>query len=102
MELSTHDYVVIVTRGHKNDYNVLQGIIDKSAQYIGMIASVKKRDQVFHKLRTLDGVSNDQLNNIHSPIGIDIGAETPEEIAVSIVGELIKVRRHGVCDFSKF
>lgn len=71
----------------------LRGVIKKPARYIGMIASKTKRNQVFSKLLMIDGISDDLLSNIHSPIGINIGAETPEEIAVSIVAELIKVRR---------
>jgi xanthine dehydrogenase accessory factor len=59
-----------------------------------MIASKRKKNQIFEKLRMNDNISDRQLNKIHSPIGIDIGAETPEEIAVSIVAELIKVRRN--------
>jgi len=93
LKLTNNDYIVIVTRGHKDDYNVLKGVIEKPARYIGMIASKTKRNQVFHKLRTRDEINDDLLSKIHSPIGIDIGAETPEEIAVSIVAELIKVRR---------
>lgn len=91
--LTDKDYVVIVTRGHKDDYSVLRAVILKPARYIGMIGSSTKRKKIYHKLRTSDGISEDLLNKIHSPIGIDIGSETPEEIAVSIVAELIKVRR---------
>lgn len=94
LEVTNNDYVVIVTRGHKDDYHVLRGIIKKPARYIGMIGSKTKRHQIFDKLQTADGISDDVLTEIHSPIGIDIGAETPEEIAVSIVAELIKIRRH--------
>ncbi len=93
LKVTNNDYIVIVTRGHKDDYNVLKGIIEKPARYIGMIGSKTKRNQIFHKLRTRDGINDNLLCKIHSPIGIDIGAETPEEIAVSIVAELIKVRR---------
>ena len=92
--VTDNDYVVIATRGHKDDYNVLRGVIGKPARYIGMIGSRTKRDQIFSKLLTENGVSEDLLKSVHSPIGIAIGAETPEEIAVSIVAELIKVRRN--------
>ena len=94
LEVTNKDYIVIVTRGHKDDYNVLRSIIEKPVRYIGMIASKKKRNQIFGKLRMVDNISDGQLNKIHSPIGIDIGSKTPEEIAVSIVAELIKVRRN--------
>jgi xanthine dehydrogenase accessory factor len=93
LKITDNDYVVIVTRGHKDDYSVLRGVLGKPARYIGMISSKTKRDQIFSKLRTENAVSDDLLNTVHSPIGIAIGAETPEEIAVSIVAELIKVRR---------
>jgi xanthine dehydrogenase accessory factor len=93
LALTENDYIVIVTRAHKDDYNVLRNIIQKPARYIGMIGSSTKRKQIYHKLRTIDGIHDDLLNKIHSPIGIDIGSETPEEIAVSIVAELIQVRR---------
>jgi len=93
LDITNSDDIVIATYGHKNDYNVLKGVIEKPARYIGMIASTTKRNQIFHKLRTKNRINNSLLETIHSPIGIDIRAETPEEIAVSIVAELIKVRR---------
>lgn len=94
LEVTTNDYIVIVTPAHNDDYNVLRSVIQKPARYIGMIGSSAKRRQIYHKLRTIDGIPDDLLNKIHSPIGIDIGSETPEEIAVSIVAELIQVRRN--------
>jgi xanthine dehydrogenase accessory factor len=93
LEVTDNDYIVIVTRAHKDDYNVLRGVIQKPARYIGMIGSSTKRNQIYHKLRTTDRISEGLLNKIHSPIGIDIGSETPEEIAISIMAELIQVRR---------
>ena len=93
LKVTNNDYIVIVTRGHKDDYNVLRSVIKKPARYIGMIGSITKRQQIFSKLQTMDGIDEALLSKIHSPIGIDIGAETAEEIAVSIVAELIKVRR---------
>ncbi|MCW4038206.1 MAG: XdhC family protein [Candidatus Bathyarchaeota archaeon] len=93
LTVTTNDYIIIVTPAHKDDYNVLKGVIQKPARYIGMIGSSTKRKQIYQKLRTTDGIPDDLLNKIHSPIGINIGSETPEEIAVSIVAELIQVRR---------
>lgn len=93
LELTEQDYVVIVTQGHKDDYSVLKGLIKKQYCYLGLIGSKVKRKEVFDKLRSNDGVSEEQLKKVHCPIGIDIGSETPEEIAVSIVAELIKIRR---------
>ncbi len=93
LAVTDRDYIVIVTPAHHDDYQVLRGVIRKPARYIGMIGSRTKRAQIYDTLRTTDGVSEDLLRKVHSPIGIAIGSETPEEIAVSIVAELIQVRR---------
>jgi len=93
LELRSADYVVIVTHGHKHDYLVLREVIKKPCRYIGMIASKVKRNEIFEKLRSADGITEDELNRVYSPIGLDIHAETPEEIAVSIAAEIIKVKR---------
>lgn len=95
LELTERDYVVIVTPGHKNDYAVLKGIIKKPYRYLGLIGSKVKRKEIYEKLQKNDGISQAELKKVHCPIGIEIGSETPEEIAVSIVAELIKVRRTG-------
>jgi xanthine dehydrogenase accessory factor len=82
------DFITIVTRCHDHDYEALRGVLGKPARYIGLIGSKAKRKQIFSRLRD-DGFSDEQLETVHSPIGLDISAETPEEIAVSIVAELI-------------
>ena len=87
-----NDYLVIITRGHQYDYQVLKNVINSEASYIGMIGSSRKIKTVFGKLRD-DGVSGESLSEVHSPIGLDIGSETPAEIAVAIAAELIAVRR---------
>ncbi|RLB23686.1 MAG: XdhC/CoxI family protein [Deltaproteobacteria bacterium] len=84
-------YLVIVTRGHVHDKNVLSQALTTNARYIGMIGSKRKRDIIYQKLLE-QGFKQEDLERVHSPIGLEIGAETPEEIAVSIVAELIKVR----------
>jgi xanthine dehydrogenase accessory factor len=84
-------YMVIVTRGHAHDKSVLEQCLRSGAGYIGMIGSRRKREIVYEKLLE-EGFTREDLDRVHSPIGIDIGAETPEEIGVSIVAELIKVR----------
>ncbi len=84
-------YFAIVTRGHIYDHEVLRYALQQSSGYIGMIGSKRKRDLVYQALRD-EGFSEERLKEVHSPIGLEIGAETPEEIAVSIVGELIKER----------
>ena len=93
LELSDKDYVVIVTPGHKNDYSVLLGVIKKPCRYLGLIGSKVKRKEIYEKLKSQDGVTDAELKKVHCPIGLEIGSETPEEIAVSIVAELIKTRR---------
>ncbi len=84
-------YVAIITRGHIHDAAALKGVIRKDLAYIGMIGSRRKRAVVYKGLMK-EGISKNLLERVHCPIGLDIGAETPEEIAVSIVAELIKVR----------
>jgi len=84
-------FVVIVTRGHRHDRAVLAWALRANAAYIGMIGSMRKRDAVYRALAG-EGFSTGDFSRIHSPIGLSIGAETPEEIAVCIVAELIQVR----------
>jgi xanthine dehydrogenase accessory factor len=91
-EIHELSYMVIVTRGHMHDKNVLAQALKTKAGYIGMIGSSRKRNIIYEKLLE-EGFTEKDLSRVHSPIGLDIGAETPEEIAVSIVAELIKVRR---------
>lgn len=87
-------YVVLVSRGHKQDELGLREVADRGAAYVGMIGSLRRVSTVLtHMAR--DGVSREALERVHTPIGLDIGAETPDEIAVSIVAELIAVRRGG-------
>jgi len=84
-------YLVIVTRGHLHDKTVLTQCLKADAKYIGMIGSRRKVAILFKALLG-EGFSQDNLDRVHAPIGLDIGAETPEEIAVSIVAELISTR----------
>lgn len=91
LEIDKNCYIVIITWGHQHDKEVLAQAVKTDAGYIGMISSRRKRDTIFGELMTV-GVSKEQLDRVHSPIGLDIGAETPEEIAVSIVAELVKIR----------
>jgi xanthine dehydrogenase accessory factor len=89
--LNADDFVVIVTRGHLHDQTVLAGALATGAGYIGMIGSRRKCDTIYGNLRKA-GISQDAIDRVHAPIGLPIGAETPEEIAVSIVAELIAAR----------
>ncbi len=94
MRIDNHSYVVIVTRGHKCDQIVLEQAVRTEARYIGMIGSRRKTLTLLQKLRD-QGISQERLQRVYSPIGVSIGAVTAEEIALSIVCELIKVRRLG-------
>jgi xanthine dehydrogenase accessory factor len=87
-------YIVMVTRGHKQDEISLRASVGRGAAFVGMIGSRRRTSAVLQHLAD-EGFSEDALAAVHTPIGIDIGAETPEEIAVSIVAELIMVRRGG-------
>ena len=84
-------YIVIVTRGHSHDKTVLAQALATDAGYIGMIGSRAKRDAIYSQLKA-EGVDQDDLNKVKSPIGMAIKAETPQEIAVSIIAELIHAR----------
>lgn len=89
--IDEHSYVVIVTRGHTHDMDVLARALGTQAAYIGMIGSRRKRDAIYAALRG-QGFSQDDLSGVHCPIGLDINAQTPAEIALSIVAELVKIR----------
>src|SRR6185437_11043775 len=86
--------IVIVTRGHRSDEEALRAALGSGAGYIGMIGSPSKVRAIFrHLLR--DGASQADLERVHAPIGLDLGAETPDEIALSIAAELLAWRRGG-------
>ena len=91
LHIDDTSYLVIVTRGHLYDGFVLEQAIKTNARYIGMIGSKKKIMTLYRNL-IKKGVSKEALKRVHAPIGLDINSETPEEIAVSIVAELIKTR----------
>jgi xanthine dehydrogenase accessory factor len=91
ISIDSQSYVVIVTRGHQFDKSVLGQALETDATYVGMIGSRRKIKLTFDALM-FDGVSEVELSHVHSPIGLNIGAETPEEIAISIVAELIQHR----------
>jgi len=91
--LPPHVYVVIVTRGHTNDLDALRALAPKDLRYLGLIGSRAKVARIYDAL-TEEGTSAELLKRVHAPIGLDIGAVTPQEIAVSILAELIAVK-HG-------
>jgi xanthine dehydrogenase accessory factor len=89
-------HLVLVTRGHRYDYDALRSALDRSAGigYIGMIGSQRRVRATFEQLRR-EGVPADRLRAIHAPIGLDLGAETPAEIAVAVAAEIVLRRRGG-------
>ena len=91
LNIDDSSYIVIVTRGHLYDGFVLEQAVKSDARYIGMIGSKKKIQTLYQNL-IKKGITKEILDRVHAPIGIDINSETPEEIAVSIVAELINVR----------
>lgn len=91
--IPAHAFAVIVTRGHTNDLEALRALAPKGLRYLGLIGSRAKVARVYDAL-VGDGMSPELLARVHAPIGLDIGAVTPQEIAVSIVAELIAVK-HG-------
>lgn len=86
-------YAVVVTRGHRNDLDALRALAPRELRYMGLIGSRAKVARLYEQLMTEGGVDPDRLARIHAPIGLDLGAVTPQEIAVSITAELIAVRR---------
>jgi xanthine dehydrogenase accessory factor len=95
LNIDNSSYIVIVTRGHLYDGFVLEQAVKTNACYIGMIGSKKKIKTLYQNLMK-KGISQETLNRVYAPIGLDINSETPEEIAVSIVAELIKVRGESI------
>lgn len=85
-------YLIIVTRGHRDDMRVLEWAVTTPATYVAMIGSRRKVLGVIREL-TESGMSADLFRRVHAPMGLDIGAITPEEIAISVVAEMIAVRR---------
>jgi xanthine dehydrogenase accessory factor len=92
IEPNEFSYLVIATRGHLEDQNVLRWAVRTQARYIGMIGSQFKRKTIFQNLKE-EGATEAQLSRVFSPMGIDIQAILPEEIAVSVVAQLISIRR---------
>ena len=90
--IDSSTFVVMVSRGHKVDELALRHVVDRGAAYVGMIGSKRRVSTVLRHLAE-EGYSIEALERVYTPIGLDIGAETPEEIAVSIMAEIIMVRR---------
>lgn len=90
-KFNSHTYVTIVTRGHLQDAECVKGVIRKENKYVGLIGSKRKISLIIEDLKE-SGYSEEEINRIHAPIGLNLGAETPEEIAVSIMAEIIGVK----------
>ncbi len=91
--LPSHAYVVVVTRGHNNDLDALRALAPRDLRYLGLIGSRAKIARIYDALIE-EAMPAEYLTRVHAPIGLDIGAVTPQEIAVSILSELIAVK-HG-------
>lgn len=92
VEPRENSYIVIVTRGHRDDMRILKWAVTTSARYVGMIGSRRKVIAIYKELEK-EGVSASAFERVNAPVGLEIGAVTPEEIAVSIVAELIAYKR---------
>ena len=88
-------YIVLITRGHKYDEPCLREIIHGRARYIGMIGSKRRVKACFQRFRDEEKIAEEIIQRVYAPVGLDINTETPEEIALSILAEVIKVRRGG-------
>jgi xanthine dehydrogenase accessory factor len=98
LAINESGYVVIVTRGHRDDMRVLRLVAGSPARYIAMIGSKRKVISVIKELER-EGVARESLERIYAPMGLEIGAESPEEIAISVVAEMIAVRRNAASDW---
>ncbi len=95
MTITPSCYIVLITRGHKYDEPCLREIIHSQAKYIGMIGSRRRIKACFQRFRDEEKIAEEVIERVYAPIGLDIATETPAEIALSILGEVIKVRRGG-------
>ena len=95
MTITPSCYIVLITRGHAYDEPCLRVVLPSQAKYIGMIGSRRRIKACFQRFRDEDKISEELIERVYAPIGLDIGTETPAEIALSILGEVIKVRRGG-------
>ncbi|MEZ5395032.1 MAG: XdhC/CoxI family protein [Bryobacterales bacterium] len=100
LEVSSATYLIIVTRGHRDDMRVLRWAVQTEARYVAMIGSKRKTIEVAKQL-VREGVPAEKLVRVHAPMGFDIGAVTPEEIAVSVVAEMIHHRRRPQAGWSE-
>lgn len=93
--LDTQTFVVLVTRGHQYDVECLAELLDDDLAYVGMIGSKRRIRAVFELLQSQRGVPRARLDRVYAPIGLNLGAQTPAEIAVAIMAEIITLRQQG-------
>jgi xanthine dehydrogenase accessory factor len=98
LAITSSSYIVIVTRGHRDDMRVLRWAVSTPARYISMIGSKRKTISVVHELEK-EGLPREAFEKIFAPMGLEIGAESPEEIAISVVAEMIAIRRAPEADW---
>jgi xanthine dehydrogenase accessory factor len=98
LPITSTSYLIIVTRGHRDDMRVLRWAVETPAKYIAMIGSKRKTISVVKELEK-EGLPRQLFEKIFAPMGLDIGAETPEEIAISVVAEMIAIRRTPSADW---
>jgi xanthine dehydrogenase accessory factor len=94
LEPDEGSWIVIVTRGHHLDKDALRAALESNATYVGMIGSPGKVRNIFKELQK-EGIARERLAQVHAPIGLDLGAETPDEIALSIAAEMLMLRKKG-------
>jgi xanthine dehydrogenase accessory factor len=92
--LDNMTYVVVATRGHQHDALIVEQLAGKQLRYVGMLGS-RRKVALTWKMLEESGVPRDWLDGVHAPVGLSIGADTPQEIAVSVVAQMIAVRRAG-------
>jgi xanthine dehydrogenase accessory factor len=92
LEPDESSWIVIVTRGHHLDKDALKAALETNATYIGMIGSPSKVKRIYKDLLK-EGITHQRLEQVHAPIGLDLGAETPDEIALSIAAEMVMIRK---------
>jgi xanthine dehydrogenase accessory factor len=90
-----NDYILIASREHRHDYNIMQEVLKSKPGYIGLLSSKRKFDLISKRLRD-DGIPDDIIKRIYSPVGIDIASETVPEIAISIISEIVRYQRKGI------
>lgn len=98
LDVTPNSYLIIVTRGHRDDMRVLRWAITTEARYIAMIGSKRKTISIIREFEK-EGVPRELFERIHAPMGLEIGAVTPEEIAISVAAEMIATRRQPEADW---